>query len=311
MDERVTDRTPLNDFSLRAGPEDFGGEDYPADGPQPLAPLTVPEAQARLDAARAFLGAPPPGPDERPVDFLAAAQRLQSLATDPTHADRLARNEAALRAAGRRALAALARERDLPEDEDLRAVALDAAPPETPALAALRAAADWRRGRRCGCVAIVGGPRGLGKSCALAWVLLRSEASALYVQAPDVTATPRNGFSDNEARWARWLSVPLLGVDDLGTEAGDTELVASLLWQRYDRGLRTLVTTNLARAAVADRYLRGEIGARLADRLVNAQGCAVGRVTPGPGGLPWYAGVAGASLRNAEARAALTSAGGT
>ena len=162
----------------------------------------------------------------------------------------------------------------IPEDEDLRAVALDPFPPPTPALTAVRSALTWRAGRRCGCVVIVGGARGLGKSAALAWAMLHAEGCGLYVQAPAVGATPRNGFSTNEERWQAWLDAPLLGLDDAGTEAGEPEAVASLLWQRYDRGRRTLVTTNLARAAFVERYFRGEIGPRLADRLVNAQGGA-------------------------------------
>lgn len=249
------------------------------------------------------LRADPPASASPLFDPTALEARLLAAASAPGHAERLAAAAARERAAGARALRSLARDRDVPEDEDLRAVALDEAPPETAALVAFRAAHDWRRGRRCGCVAIVGGPRGTGKSCALAWVILRSEASALYLQAPEVTACPRNGFSENEHRWQRWLTVPLLGLDDLGTEAGDPELVAALLWQRYDRGLRTLVTTNLDRNAVAARYLRGETGARLADRLFNAQGRAGGE-----GGLPWYTAVAGASLRAPSVRAALVGA---
>lgn len=190
----------------------------------------------------------------------------------------------------------------IPQDEDLRAVALDPRPRPTPALEAFRAALAWRAGRRCGCVMVVGGPRGLGKSAGLAWALLAAaeRTSALYLQAPVVGATPRNGFSTSEEAWEEWLSVGVLGLDDVGTEGGDPEAVASLLWQRYDRGLRTLVTANLARAVFAERYLRGAIGARLADRLINAQGRA-----GGDGGLGWFVGVSGESLRNPEVRAKL------
>lgn len=269
------------------------------DNDLPPAPEDYPTADPPRDPEPAF------GAGFDPDAFEA---RLKALAADPEHRRRLERLAAADRARAARALASLAEARDVPGDDDLRAVALADDPPETAALGAFRAAVEWRRGRRCGCVAVVGGPRGTGKSCALAWVLLRSEASALYLQSPEVTATPRNGFSENELRWQRWLTVPLLGLDDLGTEAGDPELVAALLWQRYDRGLRTLATTNLTRAAVAERYLRGEIGARLADRLVYAQGNAVAGAV-GPGGLPWYAAVAGASLRSSAARAALVGGG--
>lgn len=265
-----------NDPSIFAAPEDFPATDVP------------PAFGAGFD----------------PEAF---AARLRAQVATPEHRARLERHEAARRAQAARALASLAEARDVPGDDDLRAVALADEPPETPALAAFRAAVEWRRGRRCGCVAVVGGPRGTGKSCALAWVVVRSEVTALFLQAPEVTACPRNGFSESEARWQRWLSVPLLGLDDLGTETGDPEAITALLWQRYDRGLRTLVTTNLGRdgdEGVAGRYLRRPHGQRLVDRLVNAQGNATAGAV-GPGGLAWYTAVAGASLRSAAARAAL------
>lgn len=58
-----------------------------------------------------------------------------------------------------------------------------------------------------------------------------------------------------------------------------------------------------------DRYLNGQIGARLCDRLINAQGRAItgpdGRRQIGPGGLGWFTAVPGGSLRRVEARVAL------
>lgn len=261
-------------------------------------------AQARLETNRAALR-PPPMPATVPIGQIAG--RMAARASSEEHRAAVAAEQERAAAAARRTLLSLAREREIPEEEDLREIALADAPPQTLALATFHAAVEWRGGRRRGCVVVAGGDRGTGKSCAMAHVLLRSEASALYVQAPDIAATPRNGFSEHLHRWDRWLSVPVLGLDDLGTESGEPEVIAGLLWQRYDRGLLTFCTTNLARSALIARYFAGEIGKRLVDRLLNAQGRRVGREM-GPGGLAWYVAVRGESLRNRAARAALEGA---
>jgi DNA replication protein DnaC len=197
----------------------------------------------------------------------------------------------------------------VPEDEDLRAVALDDAAPETPAMRAVREALAWRGTQRRGCVLVVGGERGAGKSAALAHALVRCESSALFVPAVTIGATPRNGYSENAHAWDRWLSVSVLAVDDVGTEGGDPEALAALLWQRYDAGRATLASTNLARSEFVERYLTGQIGARVADRLIHAQGRAIvgpdGRRVIGPGGQAWFVAVPGGSLRRVEARLAL------
>jgi len=268
-------------------------------------------AQVKLDLARAAerARASVSQPGGLLVDLQGAAARLAARASTPEYLASLEAREREAAARERRALQALARACEVPEDEDLRAVVLDPAPTHTPALTWARSVLAWRGERRRGCVAMIGGPRGVGKSVAAAWALLRCDSTGLYVQAPEIGATPRNGFSENEARWARWLGVGALVLDDLGTEGADPEVLAGLLWQRYDRGWLTLVTTNLSRGQVAERYFRGELGSRLADRLVNAQGQATGKVSPGPGGFPWYTAVTGASLRNAAARAELTEVG--
>lgn len=245
-----------------------------------------------------------PDPGTHTEALFGAVARLAQRVEDPRHLADLAAVAARDRALAQRALRVLAREQEVPEDEDLRAVALAPNPPETPALEAFRAAVAWCAGQRRGLVAVVSGARGTGKSSAMAWVLLHGEASALYVLAPELLAVPQNGFSENAHRWERWRSVPLLAIDDLGTETGDTEIITSLLWQRYERGRRTLLTTNLSREQLVARYFHGETGSRLADRLINAQGRAVGRKV-GADGLAWFVPVAGESLRNAAARAAL------
>ena len=209
-----------------------------------------------------------PGPD--PVALGDLLARVQLAAARPEREEELRQRLALADRRRRTALRTTANLLGVPEDEDLRTVALDDAAPETPALV---------------------------------------ESSALFVAATTVGATPRNGYSENTHAWDRWLSVSVLALDDVGTEGGDPEAMAALLWQRYDAGRATLVSTNLHREAFADRYLAGEIGKRVVDRLVNAQGRAVagpdGRRQPGPGGLGWFVAVPAGSLRRVEARAAL------
>jgi DNA replication protein DnaC len=238
--------------------------------------------------------------------------RVQVVAAAPERAEVLQARLRELRARRREGLRATCNTLGVPEDEDMREVVLDDDAAATQALAAVRSALAWRGDARRGLVLVLGGERGLGKSAAMGWALARHEGSALWVDAADVGATPRNGYSDNAHAWERWLSVQLLALDDLGTEKGDPEDLVGLLAQRYNRGRATIVSTNLSRAQIAERYLSSDIGRRLADRLINAQGRAVrgdnGKLRLGDSGTPWYVALAGASLRSVEAREALQKA---
>ena len=262
---------------------------------------------ADLDVASEPEAPRAPGPD--PVALGDLLARVQLAAARPEREEELRQRAALADRRRRTALRTTANLLGVPEDEDLRAVALDDAAPETPAMRAVREALAWRGTQRRGLVCVVGGERGTGKSAALAHAVIRCEASALFVAAVTVGATPRNGYSENAHAWDRWLSVSVLAVDDVGTEGGDPEALAALLWQRYDAGKATLASTNLARVDFAERYLSGQIGARVADRLVNAQGRAItgpdGRRQIGPGGHAWFTAVPGGSLRRVEARVAL------
>lgn len=256
--------------------------------------------------------APRTGPD--PVALGDLLARVQLAAARPEREEELRARVALAERRRRTSLRTTANLLGVPEDEDLRAVALDDAAPETPAMRAVREALAWRGTQRRGCVLVVGGERGAGKSAALAHAVIRCESSALFVPAVTVGATPRNGYSEHGHAWDRWLSVSVLAVDDVGTEGGDPEALAALLWQRYDAGKATLASTNLSRVDFVARYLEGDIGRRVADRLINAQGRAIrgpdGRPIPGPGGLPWFAAVATRSLRRIEERVALRAGGG-
>lgn len=118
----------------------------------------------------------------------------------------------------------------------------------------------WIAADQCKLFVLYGGV-GVGKSFAAAWALA-GIGNGLWLSARTV---------DNLEAWKeiqhRAHSVPLLVVDDLGTERQSesqwgTEQLASLLTGRLDAGLRTIVTTNLDGASVAKRY-----GDRLRSRL--------------------------------------------
>ena len=296
-------------------------DDHPF-GPEPersrLPPAETVDPPPPAESSAEASDAPPPPvrwipPPRDPIgkpgdlagDLFSALDRLKLRALDPEHQAAVARELERNRLAAARTLRSLARERDLPDDEDLRAVAFDDDAVETPALAAFRAALAWRGGRRRGCVRVVGGPPGVGKTAALAHTTLRFEGAALFVPAAEIGATPRNGWSEHAAKWSRWLAMPLLAVDDLGTEAGDPEHIAALLTQRYDGGRVTLVTTNLTAGALAARYFTAQHRERLADRLSRAQGHA-----GEPSGLPWYVTTTGESLRSPAARRELAARAG-
>lgn len=279
------------------------------------------QAQSRLVRARAqahdaALSSP------RPLaDLQRLTSRLSSIVASDAYQREADATRAALRADVERKRAGLleiaARVVEIPEDEDLRAVVMRDQVPVTPALAAFREAAAWRGRSARGCIRVVGGPRGTGKSCAAAHVALRlnldHDTTALYVTAARVAASPDNGYSDNTALWDRWVGARVLVVDDLGAELGDrsNDVLASLLLRRYDGGGFTMVPTNLQRGELAARYFGNDIGQRLADRLVNAQGRALplpageGGRAVGEGGLLWYVPVAGESMRRVEVRSRL------
>jgi DNA replication protein DnaC len=186
-----------------------------------------------------------------------------------------------------------ASQRSVPKQRALMEIVLADSPAITDSLAHFQNALRWRasqtttRGSEPVVRAVSGAP-GTGKSCALARVVTRHPRTAVFVDARILSTTLRNGWSHNEAQWQTWLEVDLLGLDDLGAEYGDATVISTLLEQRYNAGLATLMTTNLQQAEFAKRYTDG----RLVDRLINGQAdCA------------WFATTKGSSLRNAATRA--------
>lgn len=109
------------------------------------------------------------------------------------------------------------------------------------------------------------GGTGTGKSTTAAWIVASTLDNAHWLPARTV---------DDIERWkpvsTLVYTVPLLVIDDLGTERQSesgwgVETLASLWVDRIDRGMRTIVTTNLNVSGLAARY-----GERLKSRLNRA-----------------------------------------
>jgi hypothetical protein len=109
---------------------------------------------------------------------------------------------------------------------------------------------------------VIGGPTGRGKTVAAAWVAATLDA-CWWISAKDA----RVGDEWGQAR-ARAMKAGNLIVDDLGLEASEwaAKEVGSLIESRFDRGRRTLATTNVPPAMIAKVY-----GDRFASRM-NQQG---------------------------------------
>lgn len=141
----------------------------------------------------------------------------------------------------------------------LPALALDAIQKGLRDTLALRTAREWLSGE--GLILVLSGGPGVGKTCAAAWALWKKPG--IFVKAPRLV--DRSAERDSLVAQAR--AVPLLVVDDLGTEyldpkgwaAGELE---GVLVDRFDQKRRTLITCNLSPEDMATRY-----GARVADRI--------------------------------------------
>lgn len=228
------------------------------------------------------------------VSFVVVAERPPAERPEVRAADAAAARELAL---STRAL-----EVGVPKnDVDLRRVVLDDDPPRTRALVV--AQADLAAGRAV--IRFLLGPKGVGKTAGAVWAMMRAEGSGAYVSAFRVAMTPQNAFPANADAWARWTTVSTLVLDDVGFEREElARTISELLLLRYDSGLATIATSNLTVTEVGDRYLGGEVGDRLRDRLAFAQGGALGKRFTGI--VPWEK-LEGDSLRSLSVREALYS----
>ncbi len=197
------------------------------------------------------------------------AERAAFLAT-PEGQESEARKLAAAERARLFALRARAEKAGCPEGADVRgaAFALDTT---GPAIDAVLEAIEWARGPgresygRQPAVRALLGERGVGKTVALTYALTRTHRSGYYVTADEITRTHR-AMHDNRFAWAQWTRCDLLAVDEAGLEE-KPEVVSHLLLDRWASGGITLIAGNISRPAFIARYLGGELGPRLLDRL--------------------------------------------
>jgi len=105
---------------------------------------------------------------------------------------------------------------------------------------------------------VIGGPTGRGKTVAATWIAATLDA-CWWVSAKDA----RVGDAWSQAR-ARAMKAAHLIVDDLGLESSEwaAKEVGSLIESRFDRGRRTVATTNVPPAMISKVY-----GDRFASRM--------------------------------------------
>lgn len=105
---------------------------------------------------------------------------------------------------------------------------------------------------------VFGGPTGRGKTVTATWIAASLDAT-WWISAKDV----RVGDEWPQAR-SRALKAANLVVDDLGQEGSEwaSKELGSLIESRFDKGRRTIVTTNVPPANMAKTY-----GDRFASRL--------------------------------------------
>jgi hypothetical protein len=121
-------------------------------------------------------------------------------------------------------------------------------------------------------VTVMGRP-GCGKSHVLQAAFQRLSHIAAYVYADALADSLRQAIPGNAVADLKdaAVNVPVLILDDLGTEYGGSEYIAStlnaIISQRYmaGRARPTLVATNHTRAELMERY------GRMADRLLDAE----------------------------------------
>jgi DNA replication protein DnaC len=108
------------------------------------------------------------------------------------------------------------------------------------------------------------GPRGRGKTFALAWSAYMMRGR--FVWAADLVQA--GGF--DRAWWHDLEATPLLALDEMGTEYLNDLYLANLyalLDKRYAHGRKTVIATNLDAPAFRQRYGSGPLD-RLLDRLL-------------------------------------------
>lgn len=202
---------------------------------------------------------------------VAALERMAAWQRTPAGREHLAHGERERERRRLDELNALADLCDAPAQSEVRDFAL-AAHPVGPFIDAAREVftyarppdAPLRRGKRPAFRVLLG-PMGTGKSVALTFALAHAPRGAAYTTAAEITRTHR-AMHDNRGVWAKWVNVDLLCIDELGTEE-KPEVITELLLDRWKTGGLTIGAGNVSAKVIASRYLAGELGARLKERL--------------------------------------------
>ena len=117
------------------------------------------------------------------------------------------------------------------------------------------------------CIMLSGGT-GTGKTVACAWYLL--EHGALYIRAEALTHVFFGHFEAERDEQTRLLGCKSLLIDDLGTERDQMTMLVALgevLEARKSGATTTLISTNMSRAKLLERYNSPRIASRMEETV--------------------------------------------
>lgn len=124
---------------------------------------------------------------------------------------------------------------------------------------------------------LITGGSGLGKTFlmrSMASRLIEREKNVLIVSAYTFLQLARKSFFEGDSGIRELMDVPVLMLDDLGSEPLlqniTVEQLFNLLNERQEKGLSTVISTNLTLAELRERYTE-----RIASRLNNPKNCLV------------------------------------
>jgi hypothetical protein len=199
-------------------------------------------------------------------------RRLRERLSDPEISAKRELTRAAWERIWRRHASTRAEEREVPQDPDVRRIALDREPPRSPAIDSVIEFLAWRTQRaetlgvyREHALLVLLSAAGAGKTCAAAWAATWHRDSALYVTAATVSSNPLTAHSDSHARWNVWRRTDLLVIDEVGLER-DASVVLSLLLERHASAHATIVAGNLTPDAFRARYADPRLDSRMAQQ---------------------------------------------
>jgi DNA replication protein DnaC len=129
----------------------------------------------------------------------------------------------------------------------------------------LRAAQEWFSTRPCPWLVLSGGT-GTGKTVAAAALVIANH-SAHWVRSDDLVRTFAGFFGDAAERQKQLKSSPFLVIEDLGVELDAARMLPALLEVLDDRlsasTTPTVITTNLKKQQIAERYPNERLFSRL------------------------------------------------